>query len=81
MSTPRRQHRRVFPNLRAYLEDQKRHGITQQQFAARMQMSNGYLSDLKQGIVRPSLALAMRLADECGIPIESFLPAERRRVS
>lgn len=80
---------KIYPNLRAYLEDLVRQGGTQGDFAAEMEMSEGYLSDLKNGLVRPSLRLAKRLSDVCGIPIESFLtdakiPVEReseRRVS
>ena len=67
---------KVYPNLRAYLDDLGRQGITQADFAAKMDMSEGYLSDLKHGRVRPSLALADRLSRECGVPIESFLLAE-----
>ena len=73
--------RRIYPDLQAYLRDFKLRGGTQAEFAARMDMSTGYLSDLKKGLVRPSLSLAKRLSDECGIPIESFLPANERRVS
>jgi len=68
--------RRIYPDLRTYLDDLVRAGSTQSEFAARMDMSRGYLSDLKNGRVRPSLRLAKRLADECGIPIESFLPGQ-----
>lgn len=64
---------RIYPDLQAYLDDLARRGITQTEFAAKMGMSEGYLSDLKNRRVRPSLGLAKRLADECGIPIESFL--------
>jgi transcriptional regulator with XRE-family HTH domain len=67
--------RKVYPNLNAYVEDFVRHGGTQAELAARMDMSEGYLSDLKNGRVRPSLLLAKRLSDECGVPIESFLLA------
>lgn len=64
---------KIYPHLRAYLDDLGRQGSTQADFAARMEMSEGYLSDLKNGRVRPSLILAKRLSDECGVPIESFL--------
>ena len=67
---------KVYPHLRAYLDDLALSGGTQADFAARMEMSEGYLSDLKNGRVRPSLALAKRLSDECGVPIESFLVLE-----
>lgn len=64
---------RAFPNLRAYLDDMDRRGVSQKDFAADMDMSEGYLSDLKNGRVKPSLTLAKRLADRCNVPIESFL--------
>lgn len=73
--------KRVYPNLGTFLEDLKRNGSTQAEFAERLGMSNGYLSDLKNGKVRPSLALAKQLSDECGIPIESFLTDGEQRVS
>lgn len=66
--------RRVYPDLKAFLEDYARQGGLQSDFAARMGMSEGYLSDLKNGRVRPSLSLAVKLAEEAGVPIESFLP-------
>ena len=64
---------KVYPDLQAFLDDLGRRGVTQAEFAARMEMSEGYLSDLKNRRVRPSLALAKRLSDECGVPMESFL--------
>lgn len=64
---------RIYPDLSAYLDDLARQGGTQAEFADRMGMSKGYLSDLKNRRVRPSLGLAKRLSDECGVPIESFL--------
>jgi transcriptional regulator with XRE-family HTH domain len=66
-------HKRVYPDLRTFLEDFARRGGKQAEFAAKMGMSNGYLSDIKNGRVRPSLALAAKLAREAGVPIESFL--------
>lgn len=63
---------RVYPNLRAYLKARKRGGATQAEIAEQFNISPGHLSDLKKGKARPSLDLAMRLSEECGIPIESF---------
>jgi transcriptional regulator with XRE-family HTH domain len=73
--------RRVYPNLRAYLEDLKRNGSNQAEFARRMGMSVGYLSDLKNGLVEPSLSLAKRLSDECGVPMESFLTESQQQAA
>jgi transcriptional regulator with XRE-family HTH domain len=69
------QKKRVYPNLKAYLEDLARQGVDQGEFAARFGISEGYLSDLKNGRVSPSLKLAARLSEEVGVPIESFLLA------
>lgn len=69
-------HTKAYPHLRAYLDDLADQGVTQAEFASRMEMSEGYLSDLKNGRVKPSLTLAKRLSDECGVPIESFLLLE-----
>ena len=70
MSTTRK---RVYPTLMAYLEDLNRQGINQGEFAATLGISEGYLSDLKNGKATPSLSLAQRLSEAAGIPIESFL--------
>jgi transcriptional regulator with XRE-family HTH domain len=61
---------RTFESLSEYLDHC---GLTQSEFAASFGISVGYLSDLKNGKVGPSLALAKRFRDECHIPIESFL--------
>lgn len=65
--------KRIYRDLNAALADFARRGVTQKDFAARLGMSEGYLSDLKNGRVRPSLRLAARLSLEAGVPIESFL--------
>jgi transcriptional regulator with XRE-family HTH domain len=65
--------RRIYPDLQSYLDDFTAAGGLQSEFAARMGMSEGYLSDIKQRRVRPGFKLAKRLADECNIPLESFL--------
>jgi transcriptional regulator with XRE-family HTH domain len=67
--------KRVYPNLKAYLEDLARQGVDQGDFAAQFGISEGYLSDLKNGHVSPSLKLAAKLSEAAGVPIESFLLA------
>jgi len=62
-----------YPALEAYIAACRDRGIRQFQVAAMLGMSHGYLSTLRRGKRRPSLAMAKRLADRCGVPIESFL--------
>jgi transcriptional regulator with XRE-family HTH domain len=68
--------KRRYRNLKAYLADLP-NGMTQADFAARMGISPQHLSDIKNGARGASLQLAKRLADECGVPIESFLVGEQ----
>lgn len=65
--------RATYESLAEYLAAWKADGKTQEQFATQFGISMGYLSDLKNGRVGPSLALAKRFRDECHIPIEAFL--------
>jgi transcriptional regulator with XRE-family HTH domain len=67
------QPKRTYPNLRAFLEHLDEQGTTQAEFAAQMKISEAHLSELKNGRTVPSLSLARRLSQECGVPIESFL--------
>lgn len=73
--------RTVYPDLNTALEALGAQGVTQKDFAARLGMSEGYLSDLKNGRVRPSLQLAARLSEEAGVPIQSFLNGESAGVN
>jgi transcriptional regulator with XRE-family HTH domain len=63
----------AYPDLEAYLYACKKRGIRQFQVAAMLGVSDSYLSVLRQGKRRPSLAMAKKLSDHCGVPIESFL--------
>lgn len=65
--------KRIYSDLKAFLDDLERDGTTQAEFAERVGISAAHLSELKLGRARPSLPLAARLSTECGIPIESFL--------
>lgn len=67
---------RRYPNLKAYLEAIGEQGTTQAQFAARVGVSPQHLSDIKNRTRSASFQLAKRLADETGVPLESFLPTE-----
>lgn len=68
-----RHRRQTYESLSDYLEDWCRIGKTQSEFAAQFGISVGYLSDLKNGKVQPSLALAHRLSEYCHIPIKAFI--------
>lgn len=70
MKKPRR---RAYVSLSDYMAAWGDEGKTQAQFAALHGISVGYLSDLKNRKVQPSLTLAKKLADECHIPIEAFI--------
>ena len=68
-----RHRRQTYNSLSEYLDDWCKVGHTQSEFAAQFGISVGYLSDLKNGRVQPSLGLAKRLAEHCHVPIESFI--------
>jgi transcriptional regulator with XRE-family HTH domain len=63
--------KRHYPNLAAYLDE---NGITQAEFAARMGIGQAAVSRILNGSRRPSLPLALRIAAEANIPIESLMP-------
>jgi transcriptional regulator with XRE-family HTH domain len=50
-------------------------GTTQQDFASKLGISAAHLSRLVNGERTASLPLALRIASEASIPIESLLPA------
>jgi DNA-binding XRE family transcriptional regulator len=61
--------RRAYPNLFAYLQAC---GETQTAVAHKLGISVGMLSLIKWGQRQPTLALAMKIADYCNIPLESL---------
>lgn len=63
----------TYASLGEFLDNWTEQGKTQAEFAAMFGISVGYLSDLKNGKVGPSLTLAKRFRDECHIPVEAFL--------
>ena len=67
-----RHRKQAYDSLGAYLEAWCKLGKTQADFAAQFGISVGYLSDLKNGKVRPSWKLARRLSAECSIPMDSL---------
>lgn len=66
-----------YSSLPAYVEAQTRAGRTLAEIAADLDLSIGYLCDLKNGKVTPGFQLAGRLSKRLGIPLESFLTAEK----
>lgn len=62
--------RRVYPNLAAYFRENEE---TQAQVADELGISYAYMSMLKWGIRQPPLDLALRIAQRCGVPLESLL--------
>jgi transcriptional regulator with XRE-family HTH domain len=65
--------KRAYPSLAAYLDAT---GITQADFAARDGIGQAGLSRIANGTRRPSLPLAIRIAAEAHVPIESLLLAD-----
>jgi len=51
--------------------------VTRREFAALAGISEGYLSLLLSGQRTPSLPLALRIAAEANIPVESLLPSSQ----
>lgn len=66
---------RIFKDLASYLAQS---GETQQAFAARLGLSQGYISQIRQGKRVPSLGIAQRIAEAARIPIESLVAGSDR---
>lgn len=65
----KRRSRRRFPNLGTYLLVTR---DTQASIAAAVGLSQAQISRILHGQMIPRRAVARRLADYCGIPLESF---------
>lgn len=52
--------------------------ITQNALAEELGISAIFLSEIRRGKRTPSLALALRIANHCNVPIESLLGASRQ---
>ena len=70
--------RRTYPNLAAFF---KATGMTQEQLAKRLGISQSSMSKITRGITGPSLELALRIERAAGVPIESLLRAEYRETT
>jgi transcriptional regulator with XRE-family HTH domain len=60
---------RRYASLAEYLE---RTGARQEDVARRLKISQGHLSKIATGKVRPGFDLAMRIVREIGVPVESL---------
>jgi transcriptional regulator with XRE-family HTH domain len=65
-------------NLKDHL---KRSGQTQTDFASRLGLSQSYVSRLVNGECVPGLRLALRIAAEAKVPVESLLSDRRRNAA
>jgi transcriptional regulator with XRE-family HTH domain len=63
----------TYPSLPAYVRARQDEGWTLQEIANDLDLSIGYLTDLKNQKQTPGFKLAKRLSDSLGIPLESFL--------
>jgi transcriptional regulator with XRE-family HTH domain len=54
-------------------------GMSQEQFAAALGISQSYLSRLMARRMAPSLRLAVRIASRAGVPVESLARVRRTR--
>lgn len=66
---PRRK-RRTYPNLTAFFEDS---GVSQAEFAARINRSQSWVSKVKNGTLEPSIAEALDISRAAGVPLESLI--------
>jgi transcriptional regulator with XRE-family HTH domain len=66
----RRRVQRTYPDLATYF---RQSGETQAEFAARLSKSQSYISRVRNGQIEPSLADALVIAREAGVPLESLI--------
>ena len=62
--------RRTYPSLADYL---RQTGTTQAEFGERVGLNQSQVSKILNGRIRPSLALALQIADSARVPVESLL--------
>lgn len=73
-----RRKRRTYPDIGTFFDES---GISQADFAARISKSQSYISKVRHGRLEPSIADALVIAREAGVPLESLIkrPAELSR--
>jgi transcriptional regulator with XRE-family HTH domain len=74
---------------KAIKEVRKRKGLTQNELASRLEITQSYLSTLEGGHKHPSIPLLQRISEECDFPIpilmylslsESDVPKRKRGI-
>ena len=74
----RHKQRRAYPNLRAFFDAPE--APAQGVFAARVPISQSFLSEIVSGKSQPSLHAAIRIAALAHVPIESLAVDEQKSV-
>lgn len=62
-------HRKTYRSLAEYFQAT---GITQEELAAKLGVSQSYMSLLAKGSRRPSLPLGLAIERETGVPVEAL---------
>jgi transcriptional regulator with XRE-family HTH domain len=70
---------RVYPHLRAYFKDKLNPTATE--IADELGISYAFLSQIKWGERQPQLALALKIADRCHVPLESLVRRTKEKAS
>lgn len=65
---------RTYPNLTTYFSET---GETQERFAARLDITQSYMSKIVRGLQQPELKLALRISKLARVPLESLIRQER----
>lgn len=68
-----RRPRRTYPDLETFFRDS---GVTQKQFARRLNKSQSYVSKVTNHRIEPSIADALLIAREARIPLESLIKVD-----
>jgi len=61
--------KRVYPNIKTYMQET---GASQKEIAMAVGSDPGTISRIVRGLQRPSLALALKIANAANIPVESL---------
>lgn len=68
----RAESKRAYRSLAKFLDGT---GTRQDEFARQLGVSSAYVSMIARGLRRPSLTLALRIAEAANVPIESLIPS------
>lgn len=64
---------RIYPDLETFFEES---GVTQKQFARRINKTQSYVSKVTNRRIEPSIADALLIAKEASVPLESLIKTE-----